>query len=289
MNRLLRNALALVREAFLRFSRHHCGIMAAATSFYALLSLVPLALLAISIFGRILSPEEAQRRVLDLIQAAVPGSSPRPFLGAIRTIASHESRWFVNSVGLFALLWAGTGLLGNLSSFLTIAWTGRTGGRTFLGRRLVALAAIAVAGLFFFLSVVFTSVMAALSSHRGQFALLLEVVSRVSKVTELLLATVVAIAMFFLLYRFLPAARVTNRAAFVGAIPAAVLWHLSRLLFRLLVASSARYGQIYGPLAGVVIFLLWVYYSGIILFYCAEIAAAYQDRFAPARSSPDQP
>jgi len=57
-----------------------------------------------------------------------------------------------------------------------------------------------------------------------------------------------------------------------------VLLHALRSGFSSLIVLSSRYGSVYGPLAGVVMLLLWAYYSAAVLLGCAEIAAAYQRR-----------
>ena len=272
--RLRSNAAAV---AYRRFSLHGCRVMAAATAFYALLSVVPLALLAVALSGHLLGAQEAYRKVADLLRAGMPEASSQALLSAIKVISRKEGRWFVYLVGLFGLLWSGMSLLTNLSVFLTRAWGEQPIRRAFLRQRLVALAAIGAAGTLFFLSLVFTSVASSLKHHPEWLSLLSDYLSAPKAPSGPVLSLVVGVAMFFLLYRFLPAARVTSAAALVGAVPAAILWHISRSLFGALVASSTRYGQVYGPLAGVVVFMLWVYYSAMILFLCAELAALYQE------------
>lgn len=276
MRWLVRTWSALT-AAYRRFSLHGCRVMAAATAFYALLSVVPLALLAVALSGHLLGAQEAYRKVADLLRAGMPEASSQALLSAIKVISRKEGRWFVYLVGLSGLLWSGMSLLTNLSVFLTRAWGEQPIRRAFLRQRLVALAAIAAAGTLFFLSLVFTSVASSLKRHPEWLSLLSDYLSAPKAPSGPVLSLVVGVAMFFLLYRFLPAARVTSAAALVGAAPAAILWHISRGLFGALVASSTRYGQVYGPLAGVVVFLLWVYYSAMILFFCAELAALYQE------------
>jgi len=279
MRRLAAESWWLLREAYGRFHAHGCATMAAATSFYTLVSLVPMALLAISVFGHILGAREVQERMVALVQQASPGSSGA-LVAAIRVIASKESRWFVNLVGLCGLLWSGMGLLGSLSAFLTRPWAEEAVKRTFVGQKLVALMATAAAGVLFFLSVASASLFSSLSRYRDALGALAHSLLRLDLPANLVVSLLVSLVMFFLLYRFLPAARVWPRAALLGAVSGAVLWHITRSLFGLLVTRSARYGHIYGPLAGVVVFMLWIYYSAMVLFFCAEIAAVYQSRRA---------
>jgi membrane protein len=252
--------------------------MSAAIAFYTLLSLIPLALLAVSVFGHFVGAEAVQGRVVAVLREAGPGSSDA-LVGAIRKITQKQGRWFVEIVGLLGLLWSGMNLVQSLSLFLTQALTGSSGQRTYLRQKLVALAAIAVAGLLFLLSTVFTSVMSSLNRSSG----LAQYVHEVNRPLSWLVFLVVSVLMFFLLYRFLPAASISTRAALVGAAPGAVLWHITRKLFSILVASSTRYGQVYGPLAGVVIFMVWIFYTAMILLFCAEVAAVWEARVEGGR------
>jgi membrane protein len=278
MKRTLSGFWSFLAEAYRRFEDHGCPTMSAAIAFYTLLSLIPLALLAVSVFGHFVGAEAVQGRVVAVLREAGPGSSDA-LVGAIRKITQKQGRWFVEIVGLLGLLWSGMNLVQNLSLFLTQALTGSSGQRTYLRQKLVALAAIAVAGLLFLLSIVFTSVMSSLNRSSG----LAQYVHEVNRPLSWLVFLVVSVLMFFLLYRFLPAASISTRAALVGAAPGAVLWHITRKLFSILVASSTRYGQVYGPLAGVVIFMVWIFYTAMILLFCAEVAAVWEARVEGGR------
>jgi membrane protein len=258
--------------------------MSAAVAFYSLLWLIPLALLVISIFGHVLGEQEARCKVIDLVRGAAPGSSS-VVVGAIRSISGQQGHWFVTIVGLLGLLWAGMNLLGSLSAFLTQAWTGRRVRRTYLLQRLFALAALVGAGVLFWLSVVLTSVVSSVSKNPE----LSQVMKGLSLPVGGLFSFGASVLVFFVLYRFLPAAKVETRAALIGAVLGGVLWHVTRRVFMLLVANSSRYGQVYGPLAGVVIFMIWIFYTSMILFYCAEVAAVWQDRRRWAAETPGSP
>jgi len=275
---------SVLLESYRRFSVHGCPTMSAAIAFYTLLGLIPLALLAISVLGHVLGEEYARREVIGLVREAAPGTS-HALIGAMRAISGQKDRWFINIVGLVGLLWSGMNLLGSLSAFLTQAWTGESDRRAYVRQKLVALAAVASAGALFLLSIAFASLV---SSARESVELSRHLV-RLNAPVGGVLAFLGSVIMFFLLYRFLPAARVSSTAAAVGALSAAILWHITRSLFMALVASSSRYGEIYGPLAGVVIFLLWIFYTAMILLFCAEIAAVYQGRIERGSRPTPQP
>jgi membrane protein len=76
------------------------------------------------------------------------------------------------------------------------------------------------------------------------------------------------------LYQVVPNCRVRWRDAVIGALVAAVLFEFARKGFALYVRSVANYREVYGALAAIPIFLIWVYLSWVIVLLGAILAAA---------------
>jgi membrane protein len=91
------------------------------------------------------------------------------------------------------------------------------------------------------------------------------------------ISTPLAIALttvsFTLLYALLPARRVPLRAAIWGGLFAALAFEVAKWGFRLYVASVSNYRTIYGSLAIVPLFLLWVYISWSVILVGAAVTA----------------
>jgi membrane protein len=82
------------------------------------------------------------------------------------------------------------------------------------------------------------------------------------------------------LYVFLPNTRVRFRSALIGGIIAGTLWHLAGLGFTLYTSKVVfYYPRVFGPLAAIPLFLLWVFISWILFLLGAEIAY-HCDHFA---------
>ena len=72
----------------------------------------------------------------------------------------------------------------------------------------------------------------------------------------------------------MPNCRLRWRDAVIGALVAAVLFEFARRGFELYVRSIANYREVYGALAAIPIFLIWVYLSWVLVLLGAIIAAA---------------
>jgi len=80
------------------------------------------------------------------------------------------------------------------------------------------------------------------------------------------------------LYFFFPNTRVRPVSALVGGIAAAVLLQLLQYLYLRLQMGVARYNAIYGTFAAIPIFLLWLYFSWLVVLFGAELSYAHANQ-----------
>ncbi len=85
-------------------------------------------------------------------------------------------------------------------------------------------------------------------------------------------------AAFTIVYRFLPNTRVHGRSLIAGALTAMVLFESTKLAFFWYVRTLAEYPLVYSHLAGVVIFMVWVYLAALISLIGAEVMAITDGR-----------
>ncbi len=77
---------------------------------------------------------------------------------------------------------------------------------------------------------------------------------------------------FIFVYYFLPNTKVRLRAALAGGIAAGILWQTIGWIFTAFVASSAQYSAIYSGFAALILFLIWLYWSFLILLVGAKVS-----------------
>ena len=91
---------------------------------------------------------------------------------------------------------------------------------------------------------------------------------------------------FTMLYGLIPNCPVFFRDSLTGALLAATLMEILKFLFGVFVSRFSSYGSVYGALAGIPIFLLWMYIFWAVVLLGAELAAGLR-HFRMAEDSGD--
>ena len=86
----------------------------------------------------------------------------------------------------------------------------------------------------------------------------------------------VAVTALTILYKMAPNARVQKRAAFAGALVAGVAFNVVKHGYAVYVAHAVSYSVIYGSLAALPLFLVWLYITWVVVLYGARLAYAMQ-------------
>lgn len=92
------------------------------------------------------------------------------------------------------------------------------------------------------------------------------------------LAFSVVVAIFFGIYKLIPAGRVPWRQAFVASMTTGVLFEIARNVFVLVVKQVNPASLYTGTLAALVIVVFWVYYAALLFVIGGEVAHVYADR-----------
>jgi membrane protein len=251
--------------------RDRCPQYAAAIAFHVLFSLFPLTILLVSIFGLVLQDDDLRARVLNELLDVLPvsESGENDIRRSIEEIASPLSA--IGLVSLVALLWGASGMMASIRVGLEAALKVERR-RPAARAKLVDFLLIGATGLLV-LGVIGLSAFSAFFS-RALDRLGIESVASSGWVPVRDGVQIVLVAvMTLLLYRVVPARKLRRRFALAGAIVTSIgIWGASKLLAVLL--DFSRYNVIYGSLAGVMTFLLFVYVVAILLLLGAEFAYA---------------
>lgn len=244
---------------------------AAAIAYYALLSLFPIMLLALSVLGE-MTTDTADR---DAVVRFSFRYFPRQFafisgqLDAFRTTPVTFGFW-----GVAGLFWASLGVFNAISSAVNHAWSVEKK-RSFLKHRLVSFVMMLSAAGVLILGLVIASLVRLAETRLREAMVRSAWVDNLSGVFASYLATVLLIACVALVFYFIPNTRVRFRDVWPGAIVVGLVWRITLSLFAWYAADLAKWNVVHGSIAAVVVFLLWIYVSAVILLYGVEMTASY--------------
>jgi membrane protein len=279
------SAYDFVVEVFAEFGKDRGGTLAAALAFYAAFSIFPLLLGLIAVAAMFVSRDQAQELVFQYSQTLL--ASQRDFLGG--TVAGVvEARGTLGLVAGALLLWSGKSLFMALQDTLeTVYGIARLGGvwgaiwanvRAMAFTVLTSLAIVGLAGLTWGLEAVMALNLPWLLD------LPRDLVARAMDWFKHLLPPLTALCGITAIYRYLPARRIAWRQALLSGLVATALWVPVSALLGWYLNAFARLNAVYGPLAGVMGFLLWLQLTSTIVLLAAETGAVWCRRMTGVKS-----
>lgn len=248
------------------FGADNGTLMAASVAFYLLLSVVPLALLAISVVGTVLgSSDQARAHVMTFLEQFLPGAQGTRVLSeAVDAVIG--ARGVVAGVGLAGLLSTALGGFATLETAINIIW--HTPPRSFLWNKLFALGMMLVIGGLFLLSLATTAAV----TWAGRLAPLAWLAQSWSlQVLGLVLPAVISGATFSFVYKWFPHTRTRWRPALTAGFLAGFLWEAFKVGYTFY-STKVDQSATYGTLGGIVGLVLWIYYSTALALLGAELS-----------------
>ncbi len=276
MQRLSRHVLSIARHT----ADDGVATLATAIAYAALLSVFPLLILVIALLSIFIAPAAAQETVISALAPYLPADAVTLVHDTLRAVV--RTRGTASLIASLVLLWGATSVASTARHALNrVLKVSRP--RSFLGRKLVELALVLLGGGFLSLSLIASTALTLVAAVRP-LAVATDAV-RGGGAAVLLTAVgpwLFSAAAFLTVYRFLPNERVSWRSLLVGTGVAVLLFEGAKGIFFWYLRTLSGYSMVYGPLAGVVVFLVWVYLAAIILLLGGEVIAEMERSRAEA-------
>jgi membrane protein len=267
-SRLLQIPIVMVILGTIQESGNHdAGQRAAGVAYYAIISIFPLLLGLIAVFGFFLPSINLQNALLNFVGNNIPGATnilKENIDGIIRL------RGVMSVLSIVILFWGASALFGSISLAINRAWSINKQRHLFI-RKASEIGMVFGTGILFLLSLGTSTFISFLGNALNLSGLIAVVVSLGAK----LLAFLLMLAIFLLLYKFVPNTKTRWRDIWPGALLAAVFFEIARALFIFYLEHFANYQAIYGTISSFVILLVWIYYSAFILILGAEFTFQY--------------
>ncbi len=263
----------VLRKTLREFQHDQVTDLAAALTYWAVLAVAPAALALVSLLSVVGDGEQVVRDVMDTVGDVAPGLDLAVVEDIVRNLASQQGGGLALVVGLLVALWSASGYVNAFSRAMNRIYEvdeGRPVWKLRPAMLLVTLVTLVLVAVTCAAMALSGPVAAAIGSAIGLSDAVVTVWD-VAKWPVIVLLVALTIA---ILYYGTPNVRQPRfRWISVGSFVAILVWAVGTAAFGLYVAFFGSYNETYGALAGVIVFLLWLWLTNNALLFGAELDA----------------
>lgn len=266
----------ILKESATEFMEDNAMKLSASLSYYTVFAIGPLLLVIIALIGLFVDRQNFAESLYGQIQKLLGAQGAEQILNIISALQKTQDAQKFGIIGAVSLFISATAVFLEIQDSINYIWSikakPKKGWLRIITNRLLSFSLII--GLGFLLAVsLLANTLADLLTERiarllGQGeAILLQGAG-------LIMLFIIITLLFSIIYKVLPDAKIHWRDAIVGSSFTGMLFLLGKFLIGFYLGNSGV-GSTYGAAASIIIILLWVYYSGIILYFGAEFTKVW--------------
>lgn len=276
---MFKNFWYVIKESFHEWSEDKASRLAAALSYYTIFSLAPLLVIVIAIAGLVWGQQAAKGAIVGQIQGLVGQSGAQQVQTMIQNANRPGAGIVATIIGVVVLILGATGVFTALQDSMNTIWEVQPkagqGIWHMIRERFLSFAMVLGIGFLLIVSLVVTAALSAIGKFMaGSLPFSTLLLQAINIAVSLLVLTF----LFAVIYKFLPDAKTGWKEVLLGGLITAILFTVGRQLIGLYLGRSST-ASIFGAAGSLIILLLWIYYSGMILFMGAEITQVYANHF----------
>jgi membrane protein len=268
-----RDWVAISKRAVKETIDDNMPLVASAVAYSSFFAIPSILLLAVGLFSLAASPETI-RDLMDRFSAFMPGEAIELLGGSLQRLEQQPSTGIaVTLVGFVLALWASTSAMTTYMTALNLAYD-RKDGRTFLRKRLVALAMVAAVGAAVLLVGLFLIFGPYVQRFVGDLLGIEGALSWIWWSVQWPLLFLGLLAAFAVLHYFGPDVEHPRWQLITpGSVVAVLAWLLSSGLFAVYTAFFGNYNKAWGSFSAVIVTLTWLWLTAIALLFGGEVNA----------------
>jgi membrane protein len=264
----------VLRKTLREFSKDQCTDLAAALTYYAVLSLFPALIALLSLIGLFGQGPQTVQSLLDILKQLGASTLTNTLQPSLNSLArSHSAAGFALVLGLATALWSASGYVGAFGRAMNrIYEVGE--GRPVWKLRPLQLGVTALTLLLTACIAIALVVTGPAAQAVGNVIGLGSTAVLIWQIVKWPVMLAVVILIVAVLYYATPNVKQPKfRWISVGAVFAIVVWIIASVLFAFYVSNFGSYNKTYGTLATAVILLLWLWITNNALLFGAELDA----------------
>lgn len=265
----MRHVGRIAKRSVLAFYEDQGTHHAAALTYYALMSLFPTLLLAVSLLGVLGEYPATYNAIINHLRGVVPATTLAPLNDAVRAALKNKGTAAVSLVvSAVAALYGSTGYLEAARRALNVVFEAHSG-RSFVRRKLTDIASTLV-----LLALVLTTVVLMFAGGGIAEEALGGDAASVWRIARWPGAFAIALLVFSLIYYVTPDVR--HRAfrwITPGAVVGVAVWLAASAVFSTYLANFKSFNVTYGSFAAAIILLVWLWLTNVALIFGGEVNA----------------
>lgn len=263
----------VLRKTAGEFSSDQCTDLAAALTYYSVLAIFPGAIALMSLIGLVGQGQQTVNAILDIVNQVGAGSVAGTLKSTLQQLSGVQGAGIAFVLGLLGAVWSASGYVGAFGRAMNRVY-GVEEGRPIWKLRpamLVLTVVTLVLAAVTLLALVLTGPVAKAVGDQIGLGSTAVLVWQIAKWPVLIVIVMLIVA---LLYWGTPNIRPPRfRWLSIGALVAIVVWVVASVGLGFYVANFGSYNRTYGSLAGVIVFLLWLWVTNLALLFGAELDA----------------
>lgn len=277
---MLRYWLQILRRGLLYFVREGCVYRAAALSYSTLLSLVPLLTISLVVLNKIPGFGDIALRVHQFLLQTFVSRSASSIISYLESFAQHAV--WLGSASILFLFAVCLLMVYNMNRAFNAIWG--------VSRRRHLVRAFIIYALLLVLLPIFLAMIVAVITYVAglPFFVQIESIPGVGQALIWLMPIAFILIAFCSLNWLLPATYVPVRAALAGGVFSTALFQLAKWAFTGFIKYFSNYHFIYGTVALLPIFLIWMYISWLIILFGAVVTRLVSEELRVAEIVSDK-
>lgn len=245
-------------------------------TFYTMLSLAPMLMVAVAIAGYLYEGDQVQQEIIDQLAQVANQQTVTIVEGLLRNATQPETGLVAGTISLLISLLGASGVFSQLYETFNDIWDvpseDRSGWWFMVQKRLIGIGVVILIGALLVATLVLSSLIAYVNTLVQDSVPQLEIwLNLADQGLMYLLMPLVFSALFW----FFPATDVSFRDVWPAGILTAFLIGASRYLVGFYLQFSST-SEVYGAAGSLVVLLMWLYVVGLCLFFGASFCYAYE-------------
>ena len=276
--------LAAARRTMKEYKKDALQDRAAALTYFGIQSIFPGLLVLVSLLGFV-GRSDTQPLITSLSKAAPPSIAKIITSQVTHLQHSHAASGIVGILGIVLALWSASNYVAAFMRASNVIYDVPEG-RPIWKTAPIRLGVTLVTMILLVAAAVIVVVTGGLAQKVGNILGIGSTAVTVWEIAKWPVLLVIIGLVLAILFWASPNARHGFQWVSPGGFVAVVLWLIASALFALYVANFSHYNKVYGSLAGVIIFLIWMWISNVAILFGAEFNAELERGRAVAAGHP---